>query len=342
MSSMRLPKFLIHKGISKNSLPAVLRGRFPFAAVFLLTVMFVSSCSKGGSLQSAGVVSGDSQPAGQQAVLPESGAGQAAPAVMQPSDSAGAVLARAEKTLPYPDRASLQKLDAVLASLPARTREGILLDSSSRAEFLTDLEQLLEEEKGFRGDDLSLFYLIDKQHKVGADYVPKDLVHLEKNDLFDINKNNLSLRPEAYEALCRMARASLKDGVRLLVSSTYRSYEYQKWLFQHWVDVDGLEEAERESARAGTSQHQLGVAVDFGSVSDDFADTEMGRWVYAHSEEYGWSLSFPQGYEDVTGFRWESWHFRYIGRTACDFQRKWFSDVQQFMIEFIDAWKSAE
>ena len=340
MSSMRLPKFQIHRHFHFVSV---------FLAAFLGALMLVSSCSKGGSLSSAGAVSAGavssgSQSAGQQVPDAESGAGQAgtalSPAVMQAPDAATAVLARAEKTLPYPDRADLENLDAVLKGLSERAREAMPLTTSNRAEFLTDLQQVLEEEQSFRTDDLSLYYLIDKQHNVGADYVPKDLVHLEKNDLFDINKNNLSLRPEAYEALCTMSRAALTDGVRLLVSSTYRSYEYQKWLFQHWVDVDGLEEAERESARAGTSQHQLGVAVDFGSVSDDFADTEMGQWVYEHSEDFGWSLSFPQGYEDVTGFRWESWHFRYIGRPACDFQRKWFSDVQQFMIEFIDAWKN--
>ena len=312
MSYMRSQKFRTHKF---------------FVFVLLPLVVALSSCARQSALGTV-VTGGD--------------AGQAATLVQEPSQEPApstAVLAKAEKTLPYPARGDLDKLDAVLRGLSPKARAAMPLDSSNRAEFLTDLQQVLEEERGFRTDDLSLYYLIDKKHNVGPDYVPKDLVHLEKNDLFDINKNNLSLRPEAYEALCQMARASLKDGVRLLVSSTYRSYEYQTWLFQHWVDVDGLEEAERESARAGTSQHQLGVAVDFGSVSDDFADTVMGQWVYAHSEDFGWSLSFPQGYEDVTGFRWESWHFRYIGRPACDFQRKWFSDVQQFMIEFIDAWK---
>lgn len=333
MLSMLLPKSQIHKF---------------FAFALLLLIFTAFSCSR--PLQrtdalGAVVTGGDvgqavAERAGQSAPASESvtSGGQASAVATAP---AAAILARAEKTLPYPDRADFDRLDAVLKLLSERAREAMPLTTSNRAEFLTDLQQVLEEEKSFRTDDLSLYYLIDKKHNVGADYVPKDLVHLEKNELFDINKNNLSLRPEAYKALCHMAQASLKDGVRLLVSSTYRSYEYQTWLFQHWVDVDGLEEAERESARAGTSQHQLGVAVDFGSVSDDFADTVMGQWVYAHSEDFGWSLSFPQGYEDVTGFRWESWHFRYIGRPACDFQRKWFSDVQQFMIEFLDTWKNS-
>ena len=137
-----------------------------------------------------------------------------------------------------------------------------------------------------------------------------------------------------------MAAEALKNGYKIYAGSTYRSYEYQKNLFQKWVRIDGLEEAERESAREGTSQHQLGTAIDFGSIEDSFIETSQGKWLNEHSEEYGWSLSFPQGYEDVTGFRWECWHFRYIGIEACKFQKKWFNDVQQYMMEFIDAWKS--
>ena len=149
----------------------------------------------------------------------------------------------------------------------------------------------------------------------------------------------MSLRPESFEALKVLAQAAKNDGITLTVSSTYRSYEYQKNLFAYWVKVDGLEEAERESAREGTSQHQLGMALDFAPVDDAFADTVPGQWVYKNAAKYGWSLSFPNGYEDITGYRWESWHFRYIGVEACEFQKKWFGDVQQFMMEFLDAWE---
>lgn len=240
--------------------------------------------------------------------------------------------------------AVLAKLDRVLSQMSPRFKGDIHLDRASMDEknaFLSDLAVLLNEEKTFRTDDVSLFYLIDKKHNIGSAYVPRDLVPLEKNNLFNINRNDLSLRPEAYEALKEMARASQKDGITLLVSSTYRSYEYQKNLFQKWVRIDGLEEAERESAREGTSQHQLGTAVDFGSITDDFDTTRMGQWVYKHAAEYGWSLSFPKQYEDVTGYRWECWHFRYIGKNACVMQKKWFADVQQYMLEFLDCWRQS-
>ncbi len=234
----------------------------------------------------------------------------------------------------------IEKLNRVLLSMSLRCKEAI--PNGDPEEFLADLKAVLATRSNFSSEDLSPFYLIDKTHKVSADYEPKGLIHLEKNNLFAINKNNLSLRPEAFEALKVLAAAAKADGVTLTVSSTYRSYEYQKNLFDYWVRVDGLEEAERESARPGTSQHQLGMALDFAPVDDAFDQTPGGKWVYANAAKYGWSLSFPKGYEDVTGYRWECWHFRYIGVEACQFQKKWFSDVQQFMIEFIDAWEKAE
>ena len=233
-----------------------------------------------------------------------------------------------------------EKFSRVFQKMSARAKEAICVTEENKTEFIKDLYAILEEEKTFRADDKSLFFLIDKKHTASSSYVPKDLVSLEKNSLFDLNKAGMKIRPEAYSALNEMAQVALNDGIRLLVSSAYRSYSYQENLFNYWVSVDGLEEAERESARPGTSQHQLGTAVDFGSISDDFDKTQMGQWIYKNAADYGWSLSFPKGYEDVTGYRWECWHFRYIGKNACRFQQKWFGGIQQFMLEFIDCWKN--
>ena len=233
-----------------------------------------------------------------------------------------------------------EKFSRVFQKMSARAKEAICVTEENKTEFIKDLYAILEEEKTFRADDKSLFFLINKKHTASSSYAPNDLVSLKKNSLFDLNKAGMKIRPEAYSALNEMAQAALNDGIRLLVSSAYRSYSYQENLFNHYVNVDGLEEAERESARPGTSQHQLGTAVDFGSISDDFDKTQMGQWIYKNAADYGWSLSFPKGYEDVTGYRWECWHFRYIGKNACRFQQKWFGGIQQFMLEFIDCWKN--
>ena len=233
----------------------------------------------------------------------------------------------------------IEKLNKVLLSMTDRCKAAI--PNGDPEEFLADLHKVLDSAADFNSEDLSPFYLIDKTHTVSSTYEPKGLIHLENCSAYKVNKNNLSLRPEAYKALGELGTAAKADGVTLTISSTYRSYDYQKNLFDYWVSVDGLEEAERESARPGTSQHQLGMALDFAPVDDAFDKTPGGKWVYENAAKYGWSLSFPQGYEDVTGYRWECWHFRYIGVTACQFQKKWFGDVQQFMIEFLNAWELA-
>ena len=235
----------------------------------------------------------------------------------------------------------IEKLRRVFAKMSERGRAAI--PNGNPEEFLADLHKVLDEEKSLhRDDDVDLLYLIDKKHNIGSDYVPKDLKAVKSNSLWNVSRNDLSLRPESYAALEELSEAALKDGIKLMVSSTYRSYKYQDGLFKRYVAQDGLELAERYSARPGTSQHQLGTAVDFGSITDDWGETKMGKWVYDHAAEYGWSLSFPQGYEDVTGYMWECWHFRYIGKEACRFQKKWFSDVQQFMLEFVAAWKNID
>ncbi len=268
----------------------------------------------------------------------------AAPAVKKSGNSKkqDTVKADAKK---QPEDPRIEKLNLVLSKMTPRFRmeckETILADKEA---FLSELETVLADEDNYPSNEdpsSKQFFLIDKKHKAQPEmYEPYDLIPLVKNNYFNISRNDLRLRSYVYDALVEMAKGARQDGITLLVSSTYRSWEYQKNLFQKWVRIDGLEEAERESAREGTSQHQLGFAIDFGSIDDSFIQTSQGKWLDSHCEDYGWSLSFPQGYEDVTGYRWECWHYRYIGIPACKFQNKWFNDIQQFMFEFIDAWKN--
>ena len=231
------------------------------------------------------------------------------------------------------------KIEYVFSQMSDRFKEEVKIEIDEYEDFIKDLNLLLQEEKNSI-DDISLFYLVDKKHFLSSDYVPKNLIPLKENSLYKISKKNLSLRKEAEEALKELSRSALNDGISLTVSSTYRSYEYQDSLFSYWVKVDGLEEAERESARPGTSQHQAGCAIDFGNIEDSFINTKEGIWLSENAHKYGWSLSFPKGYEDVTGYRWECWHYRYLGKTFLQIQQKWFNNIQQFALEFFDIWKN--
>lgn len=243
-------------------------------------------------------------------------------------------LNRGEEQVKGQMTSEIEKLQRVFASLSQRTRDGIV--NGDAQEFLADLQQVLA------SDTDDLLTLVDKKHYLAADFVPADIVALKPNDFYLLNRNDLSLRQPVEQALRKMALAAKNEGINLVVSSTYRSYDYQKNLYERNVRQLGKAVADRESAPPGASQHQLGVAVDFGSITDEFAQTKQGRWLAENAGDYGWSLSFPDGYEDVTGYRWECWHFRYLGIPAVEFQRKWFSDVQQFMLEFIHAWKTVQ
>ncbi|MCR5724369.1 MAG: M15 family metallopeptidase [Treponema sp.] len=235
-----------------------------------------------------------------------------------------------------------EKLSRVFASLGERAKEAI--PNGNPAEFLEDLSHVLssDEAQTAANGDISLLYLCDKTHYLPDGYEPPDLVLLGANTCYSVNRNNLYLRSGAEKALAELGEAARKDGISLLVSSTYRSYDYQVTVYNRLVQLDGKQQADRESARPGTSQHQLGTVVDFGSIDPSWESSAACQWLLRHASEYGWSLSFPDGYEDVTGYEYECWHFRYIGKEACVFQKKWFSDVQQFMLEFIAAWKETE
>jgi D-alanyl-D-alanine carboxypeptidase len=199
--------------------------------------------------------------------------------------------------------------------------------------FLLDLLAVLEGDPYLRA-------LVDKGHALPAGYEPDDLVELSSGS-YQVSRQGLLLRRPAVMALEEMAVAAQNDGVSLPVSSAYRSYSYQETVYARNVRESGQEVADRESARPGQSQHQLGLVVDFGSIDDSFAQTRAGRWIAAHAQFWGWSISFPQGYEAITGYRWESWHYRYVGRELAYFIVTYFNGIQQYALQFIYHWEKA-
>lgn len=178
--------------------------------------------------------------------------------------------------------------------------------------------------------------LVDKAHGLASDYVPDDLVRATEFPLV-VNRADVLLRESIMPDLVAMSTAAGIDGVVLDLSSGYRSYEYQAGLFQRHVDNLGLEQARRESAEPGQSQHQLGTTIDFGSITPAFAETDAGRWLASNAWRFGFSLSYPEGMEEITGYMYESWHFRYLGRVVTELERRFFGGVQQYLLEFLDS-----
>jgi zinc D-Ala-D-Ala carboxypeptidase len=220
---------------------------------------------------------------------------------------------------------SLAELQSMTRSLPEEIRAGILAEPQ---EFLHLVAAVLDEPAVF-------FVLVDKSHTLPPEHEPEDLVNLRAYPL-SVLFGDMLLRKAIMPAVLELAGAAKESGITLLFSSGYRSFEYQKYVYAKEVKTYGQEMADRESAKPGASQHQLGTAIDFGSITDDFAGTRAGTWLFAHAGEHGFSLSYPQGYEEVTGYRYESWHYRYITKPGVVLQKKFFGDIQQYMLEFLN------
>ena len=178
--------------------------------------------------------------------------------------------------------------------------------------------------------------LVDKRHPLPDGYVPSRIVDLDSRSELVLSRPGHRLSADATEALLAMSAAAATDGVTLVVSSAYRSYEYQAGVYARWVEQLGREQADRVSARPGTSQHQLGAAIDFGCICAEFAEQPAGVWLRENAFRFGFSLSYPYGYEEVTGYSHEPWHYRYVGREATALERGYFAGIQQWMLEFLD------
>lgn len=115
------------------------------------------------------------------------------------------------------------------------------------------------------------------------------------------------------EAFNKMQAAAKVDGLNIYISSGFRSYSYQKTLYNNYVNRDGVVAADTYSARAGHSEHQSGLAFDVNTINDSFANTEEGKWLNDNCYKYGFILRYPNGKSDETGYKYEPWHFRYVG-----------------------------
>ena len=234
--------------------------------------------------------------------------------------------APAEETV---DEDAVRIASIVVSQLPDNMQNGILDNMES---FKSDLARVLEEESRF-------FIIADKSHLLTADYNPGELVSLDGKGI-KVNKKGMKLEKVTFEALKKMIDDSAKEGLSLMVSSAYRDYKYQVGLYNYYISKYGKEKTDTFSAPPGASQHQLGTVVDFNDVENTFAGTREEKWLTENAWKYGFSLSFPKGYENVTGYDWESWHFRYVTRSGAEFQKKYFNNIQHYMLLFLDSYRN--
>ncbi len=156
--------------------------------------------------------------------------------------------------------------------------------------------------------------LINKYNYLTASYNPDDLEVF--TNVYAYGENQ-SLRKDEYDAFIEMWNSANKDGYKLIVNSSYRSYDEQKKIYDDYSSWYGEEDADKKAARAGYSEHQTGLAVDiqsYCSQNKDFEECEEFTWLTNNAYKYGFILRYPKDKEYLTGYKYESWHYRYVGK----------------------------
>lgn len=176
-----------------------------------------------------------------------------------------------------------------------------------------------EDEISFSRDDWEIV-LVNKNHPIAEDYT------------FTLGtiKGSMKCDERVIPDLYSMMEGALADGVNLLICSPYRDDSRQQMLFNRKVTkytsqgmsyMDAYKTAAQAVTIPGTSEHEIGLAIDiisdsYSSLNAGFGETKAGKWLAEHSFEYGFIVRYPEGKEDITGIEYEPWHFRYVGRNA--------------------------
>lgn len=184
--------------------------------------------------------------------------------------------------------------------------------------------------------------LINKTYYLNQGYTPGQLTDLS----IQIASTGLQLDLSAADALKQLCDGARELGLRIYASSAYRPYEHQQSLYDRYVARDGVENADRFSARPGFSEHQTGLAIDLSAVSDGditkFEDTDEFIWTSQNAQETGWILRYPSGKEQITGYTYEPWHYRYVG---VDIAKKVVASgltYDEYYLLYLAPWKSDE
>ena len=156
---------------------------------------------------------------------------------------------------------------------------------------------------------------------------------LMANKTYSLPKDFGKVNDEAEAALQRMIDDAKKVGVHIFNFSGFRDYENQYGVYWTAYDKFGEEYAERSIARPGFSEHQTGLAFDINCIDEEFEDTAEGIWCRDNAHKYGFILRYPKGKPPITGYKYEPWHFRYVGKEAESIYRSGLTLEEYFRVD---------
>lgn len=170
-------------------------------------------------------------------------------------------------------------------------------------------------------DPTDTLILVNKNNKAPA--VPVTLVKPDVQPTREAVSENIYMRPEAAAALEDLFEAAAQDGITLYATSGYRSYSTQKAIFERKLERMDEKQANASVAKPGYSEHQTGLAMDIEGettkgtgLTEAFGESPEGIWTAEHCAEYGFIIRYPKGKTNITGYIYEPWHLRYVGKEA--------------------------
>ena len=158
--------------------------------------------------------------------------------------------------------------------------------------------------------------ITNKYYKLNENYEPTDLVDISNQYAYGENQK---LRSEAYEWYITMFNMAKQENIKIIVNSSYRSYKEQDETYNYYLNNYTQEQADAYAAKPGHSEHQTGLAVDVIAPGYDrktFDQSEAFKWLENNAYKYGFILRYPKDKEKLTGYNYESWHYRYVGVDA--------------------------
>ena len=182
--------------------------------------------------------------------------------------------------------------------------------------------------------DDSTSVLINKYRYLPENYIPKNLIEIK-----EYAKNTLRMNSVAYEAFIKMAQDIEKEDMHIRIVSAYRSYDYQKNLYNNYLKYDSKDKVDSYSARPGFSEHQTGLAIDIDNRVVDYNNFHITiefNWMRDNAYKYGFILRYPQGKEMITGYKYEPWHYRYVGKDIAKYIHDNNITYDEYYHEFID------
>ncbi|MBD1379038.1 M15 family metallopeptidase [Metabacillus arenae] len=202
-----------------------------------------------------------------------------------------------------------------------KNQEEVDKDFLLKSSFFNEVKQV-NGKATIQNPDNSLV-LVNKEFALPENYTPEDLVFPDVPFSFgDAEIPQRYLREEAAIALKQLFNQAKKEQIELFAVSGFRSYERQQGIFNVEKDTKGEEEAKQAVAIPGQSEHQTGLAMDISSrsvnleITEAFGETKEGKWVSENAHKFGFIIRYQQGKEDITGYQYEPWHLRYVGKEA--------------------------